>query len=72
MYVYVDELDVFDAESKATDWNRWQGTYESLTKYVGGTNVPEPTLEQKVAKLWDSHPCVLSTTAGHRHRPANN
>ena len=46
------------APSYYMDYDRWNGTSDDIMAYFGliGHPEPEPTLEEKVKKLWDAHP----------------
>ncbi len=50
---------LFGMESKQVDMNWFNGTEVELRQWAGlqpPVPIPEPTLEEKVAKLWAAHP----------------
>ena len=48
----------YGVASHYVDLDRWNGTSDDILEYFGltGQPEPEPTLEEKVDKLWEAHP----------------
>mgnify|MGYP005819722359 CR=1 FL=1 len=51
-----DHCSPFGVQSAHLDYDRWNGSEQDVRTYFGYGEQEEPTLEQKVNKLWQAHP----------------